>query len=179
MRSRNIIRQTIRTLRWGAILIIPLLTSTAVAQQVKESEARVENARWSVQGNDIVIVFDLNAPADRTYKISIVLRREGDKSFAVVPKTVTGAVGEGKYAGQREVRWAFRKDIPAGLAGNDFWFEISADEIVDTGISKFWYYAGGAAAIIAGGVTYMAAKQAASPSGPPKLPTPPLNRPLE
>jgi hypothetical protein len=167
---RWIIRRALRVLWWSVVLALPLLVCSAVAQQAKEPEAKVANARWSVQGNEIVIVFELIAPADKTYKISVVLRREGDKSFAVVPKNVSGAIGEGKYAGQREVRWAFRKDVPTGLTGNDFWFEISADEIIETG---------GAAAVLAGGVIYGIVNASKPASGPAKLPTPPLNRPTD
>jgi hypothetical protein len=181
MSSKSIIGEVVKVLWLSATLALPVLTSTTWAQETREPQPEVANARWSVQGNDIVINFELIAPADKTYKISVVLRRESDKSFAFVPKTVSGAVGEGKYAGQREMRWAFRKDIPKGLVGNDFWFEISADEIIETGTSKFWYYAGGAAAVVAGGVVYYmtSGTKSTTPSSPAKLPTPPLNRPLE
>jgi len=126
-----------------------------VAQGQDRSAGRIENAKFVLVGKIIVITYDLVANSDVTYDISIVLRRDSDASFNVAPKTLSGAIGKGKYAGVgREIRWEYKKDIPGGLQGNDYHFEFLVQTIKEEGGSNLWYYLAAGAVVVGGGVVY-------------------------
>ena len=159
-------------------LMLLLIDAGAFSQEKRVQEGKIENAHWTVEAWVAVITFELVAPVEKEYEITIVLRRAKDKGFSFVPKSVSGAVGKGKFAGQREIRWDFSKDVLGGLAGDDYWFEITASEVVE-GSSSFWYYAVGA---VAAGAIYALTRTgipAASPPQPSGLPDPPKIRPTQ
>ena len=161
-------------------LMLLLIDAGAFSQEKRAQEGKIENARWSVQGGVAVVTFVLVAPVEKEYEITVTLRRASDKNFVLVPRSLAGAVGKGKFAGQREIRWDFSKDAPAGLAGDDFWFEITATEVVERGTS-IWYYAASAGVALAAGTAYLLAKKgngAAAPQ-PSGLPDPPKIRPTQ
>jgi hypothetical protein len=121
-----------------------------VAQDQKKGEGRVENAKWIVEGDFVVITYDLVADPELTYEVSIVLKRVADANFKIAPSSVTGAIGKGKFAGvKREIRWEFKKDVAAGLPGDDYQFDFSIEVV--KGTSAIWYILG-AGLVGAGGV---------------------------
>ncbi len=155
-------------------LLSMLFDISAFARTMPDDEIFVRNQDWTVRGDVAIISFDLVAPADKNYKVSIVLRRESDNSFRVVPKSVSGVIGEGKFAGTgREVRWFYTNDIPGGLKGNDYYFEIVVEPI---GAGSAWlYYVLGGAAVAGGGAAYfiLQGSKAAAATGTNELPAPP------
>jgi len=157
-------------------LILLLIQAEAFAQEKAGPEGRIENARWTVEGGVALITFELVAPVEKEYEITIILRRARDKSFGFAPKSVAGAVGKGKFAGQREIRWDFQKDVPAGLVGDDYWFEITATEVVERSTSIWYYAAGAGVALAAGTIYYLASKKAVASQ---QLPDPPKIRPTQ
>jgi len=166
------------------VLLIPLMLllidAEAFSQEKRAQEGKIENARWIVEAGVAVITFELVAPVEKEYEITVTLRRASDKNFVLIPRSLAGAVGIGKFAGQREIRWDFSKDAPAGLAGDDYWFEITASEVVEKS-SSFWYYAASAGVALATGAAYLLAKKgngAAAPQ-PSGLPDPPKIRPTQ
>ena len=131
-----------------------------VAQEQGRSEGRIENAKWGLAGNVVVITYDLVANSELTFDIGIVLRRESDSNFKLIPRTLSGAIGKGKHAGAgREIRWDYLKDVPGGLQGDDYHFEFAVQIIREEAGSNLWYYlvagavvvGGGAAALLGGG----------------------------
>jgi len=131
------------------LLMLVLIDIRAVAQERTDGKGRIENAVWTVTGDVVFITYDLIGDASLTYDVAIVLTRERDKSFRIVPKTVSGAVGEGKFAGLRqEIRWEYKKDVLQGLSGDDYQFEFAVNIVKGGGISSTWYYVGGGLVVV-------------------------------
>jgi hypothetical protein len=133
--------------KWLSVLISVLVFPIGMLSQGTDEIT----ASWSPSGDVAIITYQLSASREKSYDVNIVLRRESDKSFAVIPRSVSGDVGVGKFAaGVRQIRWNFKKDVPQGLTGDDYWFDITAREVVESGGSNWWIYAGGGAAVVAG-----------------------------
>lgn len=162
----------------SALLLLLLglaVQSTALSQQAAQIEPRVENAKWTMQRGVVVITYELAAPVDKTYEVVVVLKKESDSRFSLIPKSVEGAIGKGKYAGgMRKVFWDYKKDVAAGLVGDDYWFEITANELIE-GRSNTLYYVGGIAVVGA----LVAWRIITDGNDVQKLPDPPTTRPVE
>lgn len=162
------------------LVLVFLLDFSAFGQERQEAKGRVENAQWKVAGDVVVITYDLVSDPALTYEVHITLTRESNKNFRIVPRSVSGAVGSGKFAGSRmEIRWEYKKDVPQGLEGDDFSFEFVINVIKQEGGSNLIYYLGGiglagvaAAAVLLGGNKTTPAATTTS-----NLPTPPFERP--
>jgi hypothetical protein len=122
---------------------------------LKAQDPIVKNSRFEPQGNNIVIYYDLVADPDEEYEVQLFLLRESDQNFKYTPQFVSGDVGEGKFAGEeKKIVWDVNREFPDGLEGDDFYFEIKADEV---GSSVIYYVgaalvaAGGAVALLLGG----------------------------
>jgi hypothetical protein len=133
------------------ILIIFISSNLKLSAQ----DPVTKNSDFELQGDNIVIYYDLDADPDEEYEVQVFLLRESDQSFKYVPKFVSGDVGEGKFAGEKKkIVWEILKEFPDGLEGEDYYFEIIAEE---TGSSVIYYVgaallaAGGAAALLLGG----------------------------
>ena len=112
-----------------------------------DQNIRVENVNWKVEGDRVLITYDLIGPLDQTFFITVKLFRESVSSFKLIPRKTSGDVGKGKFAGKnRVIYWDYLKDVPGGLQGEDFYFEISAEKVTR---SKKWLIPvlGGAAAV--------------------------------
>lgn len=163
--------------------VLPLLVllsfwNMVYAQVPAGTEGRIENARWSIVGNTVVITFDLVADANLEYDISIVLKRERDVSFKLVPRTVGGSIGKGKFAGsRREIRWDYKKDVPQGLYGDDYVFEFVIHPITNTGGSNVWLYLIGGATVVGGVVAIIFKPWDITGGEQSGLPDPPKSRP--
>jgi hypothetical protein len=154
------------------ILCAMLLREPAHAQGAASDTAGVKNVKWSINNDVVTINYDLaGSPGDK-FAVRIIMKKENDPSVNVVPKAVEGDIGEGFFAGtNREIRWYFRNELPQGLAGEGYFFEIHTQVV---GSETNWmYYALGAA--VAGGVVALIVGKN-SGSGPPpavELPLPP------
>ncbi len=161
-------------------LLLFLLDVPALAQERQDGKGRIENARWEVAGDVVVITYDLIGDSNLAYDVQVTLTRESNKSFKLVPRAVTGSVGRGKFAGTRmEIRWNYKQDVPQGLEGEDYAFEFVINIVREEGSSNLLYYLGGgalaagaAAAVLLGG-----GKKAAATPTPTGLPSPPAERP--
>lgn len=122
-------------------------------------EVKTSNVRWTVKEDVITITYDLDASLDALYKISVTMKREGDESFNVVPKTAEGALGEGFFGGKdKQIQWYFRRDYPKGFQGEGYYFEIVVEELSQD--NNMLYYALGGAAIVGGVVAFILTKSA-------------------
>ena len=140
-------------------ILLPLFIICAtghpvVAQEQSKGQIRVDNGHWVLEGDIVVITYDLPADPELTYDVGIVMTREGDAIFRVVPKTVTGAIGKGKFAGLKKViRWDYRKDVAAGLSADDYQFDFSV-QVVKEGSNTIWYILGVGLVGAGGAVAY-------------------------
>ena len=154
------------------LLFALLIDVPAFAQEKSSDDEKPTNVKWSTKDETIIINYDLNSPAGEKYDISIVMKREGDESFAVVPSAVEGDIGVGLFAGTgREIRWYYRRDFPQGLQGGGYYFEIHIKMIKES--SKLIYYIVGAAAVTGGLIVLLVSRNQNTTIPPLDLPTPP------
>jgi hypothetical protein len=137
------------------------------------ANATITNIKWTTKGDIIVINYDLNGATDTKYSVDIVMKRENDASFGIIPKTVEGQIGQGAFAGtNREIRWYYRRDYPRGFEGEGYYFEIHVQTMSEK--SAMLYYIIGAAALTGGVVAVLLGKgQAGTFNGNLELPVPP------
>ena len=174
-----------RIVRPVAMFLLPLLLfllmkEHSVAQERPGEKGRLENARWYVAGDQVIITYDLIGDETLTYNVNIVLTRESDRNFRIAPRSLSGAVGTGKYAGVgREIRWDYRKDVAQILEGSDYAFEFVINIVKEEGGSNLLYYLAGAGVVggIVGLVLGGGKKTEAAVTGPGILPSPPAERP--
>jgi len=118
----------------------------------------ITNVSFSVKDSSIVVVYDLLGPADQSYNVELALRRQSQPYFRVIPKHVEGDVGEGTRPGlDKQIVWHLYKDIPFGLDGNDYYFEVNAAPLnakinVKSGSASWLYYVGSAVVVGAAAV---------------------------
>lgn len=96
--------------------------SASSAQGIKAG-----NIQWNVENEQVLITYDL--PSNKALKnISIVLKRNSNQTFGIVPKTMKGDFGKGEFSGPgKKVQWDYLKDVPAGLDGDDYYFVIAVE----------------------------------------------------
>lgn len=122
------------------IIIILIFNSCLFAQKLK-----ISNVNYKVFEDFIEINYDLTGDETEEYKIDCYLRKENESSFNHKLLYAKGDIGKGKYIGKNNlIKWEFVREFPLGLAGSDYYFVVTVDEI-SSGYS--WYYYVGAAAI--------------------------------
>jgi hypothetical protein len=152
-------------------LLLLLLVGVPVRAQTK-AEAQITNLKWKTKDDVIVITYDLNESTENNYDVSVILKREGTPDFSVVPLAIEGDIGTGPYAGpNREARWYFRRDIPQGLLGTGYYFEIHVKTVKPH--SNLLYYVVGAVAVTGGLVALLVSRGQDTSVPVLELPTPP------
>lgn len=108
---------------------------------------QVQNITFSE--NDDQIIIHYNLPGDREDQYNIILRlsSDGGKSFAILPKTVTGDINQVKSGTGKTIAWNLYQDYPDGLWGESFVFQIEANRIKKESKKMWPYYLGGASTI--------------------------------
>ncbi|HUI11705.1 MAG TPA: hypothetical protein VL221_15335 [Bacteroidota bacterium] len=157
-----------------AILLATLVADLpAHAGSGADSPIRISNQGVHIEGEIVVITYDIEAPEGTPCAVTVELRKESDPSFSLSPKSLTGDFGELKSAGAgRTIRWEYLKDFPAGFRGEDYYFRIEA--VRPGGFPWFWVGLGTAAAVGATVVLFSGkATSAGTPAGPQQLPMPP------
>jgi len=139
------------------VLSLFLLTAQTIFSQPTSnsgSSDNVENVNYTVSNGRVFISYDLRGDKDQLYKVFLALRRTNDKSFAYIPKTVSGDIGEGHFAGiNKGIVWEIKNDFPDGISGEDFYFIVQAEK-VESG-SNILMWAGIGVAAVAAAVTYI------------------------
>jgi hypothetical protein len=154
------------------LLFLMVSSAVSVAQNQPAKQIAVENQEWTVHGDTVIITYDLVAPANETYKVTVSLLNEEIPSFRIEPGNLKGDIGEGKFAGKgRTIIWNYRKDLPAGLEGGGYYFTITADR--PSGFP--WLYVGAGTAAAAGAAIYFLSKkeEQVTITTPPGVPLPP------
>jgi hypothetical protein len=157
------------------LLLVLFLREPARGGMNPPDDISTTNMKWSLKDNVITINYDLNGSPNDKYHVDIVMKKEHDGSFNVVPKSVEGDIGEGLFSGtNREIRWYFINDYPQGLKGEGYYFEIHVKVV---GSENNWmYYALGAVAVAGGVVALFVGKSSTNPPLSPsntELPAPP------
>jgi len=153
-------------------LLIILIWTPVSAQEKVQQETRGTNVKWSMQGDIILITYDLNAPIDNKYQVGVIMKNEKDESFQVLPLTTEGDIGDGILAGNdHQIKWYFIRDHPQEFQGEGYFFEIHVKPIESS--NKLLYYAIGAGAV-GGGLLLLLLSHNQSTTPPAiELPTPP------
>lgn len=141
----------------------------------EQGGVRVSNVEWKAEGGIITISFALSALKDQKYKVSVSLLREKEPRFKLTPRSLYGHVGEIAYTSTNlQMVWDYKKDVPQGLPGDDYYFEITVEPVISGGSSWYYYVLGGVVA--AGGTAvYLLGNgtSAASLTPTTELPAPP------
>ncbi len=139
-----------------------------------KDEARTGNVRFEVSGDKIIIYYDLLAPADANYIVSVLLKKESSRGFSYSPRNLTGDVGEGRVAGTgKKIIWEIKKEFPQGLTGNDYYFVVNVVPVSSGNNLLVWVGAG--VAVVAGGVAavLLFSKKKEEPASGSSFPSPP------
>jgi len=158
-----------------AIVILPLLFTMCGLPsygRADEPQVKVQNIAWMVRDDAALITYDLIGSAGETYDVGIVLKNELERSLLIVPRSLSGDVGEGRSAGVgKSIRWEFRKDFPGGLPGEGYYFELT----VEPASGGFpWLLVGLGVAVAGGGAALLfRSRNESTPVTEPLLPLPP------
>lgn len=156
-----IIGEMVRRTSVIVAVLCAAMIDCGLAQQVS-----VENVKADLkEGGQVEIRYDLLGPPDAEYTVSVfVILRSPVAPERRKLEDVTGEVGivSGTGKGLRIV-WNLLAELPKPVAGAEYEFEVTASIRRSGGIS--WYlYAG--AAVLAGGIAYLAIKPPAKEESP-------------
>ena len=160
-------------------LMLILITVHAVFSQSvsnKSGEDNVENVHYTVSNGKILVSYDLLGNSDKLYNVSLTLRKATNKSFVYIPKTVSGDIGEGHFAGKdKGIIWEIKNDFPNGISGDDFYFIVQAAKVEEGTNILMWTGIGIAA--VAAAVTYLITGSTKDTNNPKSSFPPPPGRP--
>lgn len=153
------------------ILITFFVTEALFSQNRSDESPVITNVEWVTKSDVITIKYDLLGSTKYKYAIDVVMKKEDDPTFNIIPLTIEGDIGEGYYAGEnKEIRWYYRRDHPQGFSKDGYYFEIFVKQVPE---SKTWlYYVLGGVATTAGIVALIISKGAGDEK-PKELPYPP------
>ena len=98
------------------VLLWPLASSAA--------EEGVSEVRFQAVGHTVHVFYTLTGKG--LYEVSLRLSADGGQTFSAVPKTLSGAVGDGVEPGpNKRIIWDALQDVPR-LEGNRFRFQVRA-----------------------------------------------------
>lgn len=182
-----------RQSRWNFFFILSLMCSSklfAAEFSAPDDSLHVFNVRFETSQNDVLVTYDFltteqgsggtrnsTSNSDRqAYKITLVLKKEHDESFSYNPREVIGDVGLGVREGpNKQIRWMLSKEFPRGLDGDDFYFVVLAEPVVQKSNVLLWI---GASVAVIGGTVAALLLSRGDGDGPAKEPFPsPPGRP--
>ncbi|HLX12577.1 MAG TPA: hypothetical protein VKS81_07175 [Bacteroidota bacterium] len=139
---------------FGIFLISSLLligVCPAAARYGKNPQ--VTNVQFETKGDTVTIHYDLVGSPDAVYRIGVVLKKESDQTLRYVPKEISGDIGDAISAGtNKTIIWNLSDEFPRGLDGNDFYFEIGAEDLSPS--TSIPWLGIGAAAVAGAGVIW-------------------------
>ncbi|MCP5063432.1 MAG: hypothetical protein GY936_13350 [Ignavibacteriae bacterium] len=123
-----------------------LLVLLFVFSSLAFSQEKVDVTFEEINGK-IYIYYTLNEVSTKQYDINILLKRTSVISFSHSPSDLTGDIGEGDFAGKKNtIIWNVTEEEMNLFDGDDFYFQIIANEIKATKSIPWYYYVGGAVA---------------------------------
>ena len=127
-------------------IFVPLLFVLSFSSLVYPQT--VSNVRFESYDDSIVVFYDLQGDANQEYDVSLTLKREEFVTFQVVPKQVSGDIGNGVVQGlKRRIVWNPTHEFIITPDNTDYYFEVKAS--IASGGIRWYYYA--AAAVVGGG----------------------------
>lgn len=146
-----------------------LLDCTPVWAVGGEEEPRLDIVRVEFSGTLVYIYYTLTGSANRTYQVSVSLKKRSDNSYQFTPINLVGDVGANVTPGENKIiTWNASTEIPGGLKKDDYYFLLAVDVESGSGgwMSTPVLLAGGAAVI--GGVValFLLSPKAAEPAQP-------------
>lgn len=143
-------------MKWYAHLLVMFLLVFFRISYAQERAVGQDNIQVNFEVGDdkIYIHYFLKGDSEKEYKIKAVLRKNSDSNFELIPSQTTGDVGKGKFANKNAtIVWTMNKQEEDMLTGEDFYFEIIAEEIQEA--SSWYWYLLGAAVLGGGAATYL------------------------
>ncbi len=148
-----ILRMKVLHVLLAALLLVEGVPAALAA--MPQEESAIENVRYEVSGELVMIYYDLIAPIDKVHSVRLLLKRESDAAFLHRPLNLTGDVGTIVFPGvRRRIMWEFLKEFPEGLTGDDYYFVVEA-EATQTERMSPWIWIGGGAAVVGGVLTLL------------------------
>jgi hypothetical protein len=121
-----------------------------VADSRYEPPGGVENVRFEISGDQVIIDYDLFGSTDEEYAVQVLVKRTSDASFEYRPLNVSGDVGEGVLSGMaKRAIWNLKEEFPQGLEGDDYYLLVSV-RTMDSGTPLLLWV--GAGVVAAGGI---------------------------
>jgi hypothetical protein len=157
------------------------LSDTEVERMRKASLQRLANPQAlkydlvdvQLKGEQFVLKYILNEPVEDEYQVAVVFLREKDSQFKIIPRSASGAIGKGRFAGKdNTIVWNYKSDYPTDLNGDDFYFILDIRRVEQS--STPWTWIGIGTAAVAGGVAYLLLKGKKETTPEPEL-VPPLS----
>ncbi len=150
------------TVRYLARLATFVLLAYASDSSQAADSLHVANVRFTVANNEVRVTYDFIAPQGikhmratsevdgaTKYEITLILKKEQDPNFSYVPVKVRGDIGKGITPGMdKRISWNLSQEFPEGLRGDDFYFVILADPILEKDNTLLWV---GATVAVLGG----------------------------
>ena len=161
------------------VILFPLVSflveAPSFAQEASKEEGGPSHVDWRLEGEEIIITYDLEGKPSTSYDITIAFINSKDPSFGkVIPKSVRGDVGEVASPGRgKKIWWDFKRDGFKELDGDGYSFVITAEP---AGSGPWLYIAAGA--VVGGGVAYFLLGKKAERESESPLPSPPALRPF-
>ncbi|HTR81114.1 MAG TPA: hypothetical protein VMM58_05730 [Bacteroidota bacterium] len=113
-------------------------------------------------------------PEGEIYNVAVSLRRKSDPHFLYRPRLVSGDVGRGQFGGKNlKIVWDVGRELPNGLAGSDYFFEVRVRPVEINSRKKTLWMAAGAALLAGGVVTYVVLSQSQETQSNNGFPAPP------
>lgn len=127
--------------------VIFIFYSLLFIQNIFSQEIR--DVSFELVGEQIYIHYTLNAPISSEFEIQTLLKRLNNASFVYEPQILSGDIGDNQYSGvNKRIIWSVSEDEMNMLDGDDFYFEVIAEEIeASSGGGIPWYYYVGTAAV--------------------------------
>jgi hypothetical protein len=101
------------------------------------------NTSFEYSQHQIIIRYEFQGDSSLQYNISVVLKRTSNLDFQIKPELLSGDFGTGKYANEnRKIIWNLAKQEEENLTGDDYYFEITANEIKKSGGIAWYVYVG-------------------------------------
>ncbi len=157
-------------LSWTIPLLLVLFIDIPSFAQSKSGELKATNLKWTIKSDVIVINYDLMGSLREKYEIKVTVKNENDSLFSLIPTSLEGDAGIGYFGGpDREIQWYFKKDLPGGLSGEGYYFEISVKTV--TWWKNWYYYVLGGTALTVGTILLLTGKSTTTTVS--ELPLPP------
>ena len=132
---------------------------------VYAQDCKVKNVNFKQQGDNIIIRYDLQGRANKSYKVSLLLSDNGGISYRIKPRSVKGDIGSKVKPGRgKEIIWLMSRDYPDGLEGSRFVFAVDAELKRANKMPAFLLGAGAV-----GGAVYLVLKMTEPKTGTIKL----------